>query len=142
MVNPAYMMPLGCATYIMALSSSSYFSISSVAITLIFQVNFALTILFVYNPLLKVNTFWSEYLTISIMLSVAIHSYRYDHFRREIELFLLNKKINVERSFFQATLQNLPESIILIGKSSCEAADSVNSAISDQGPECSSDEAD
>ena len=48
MVNPAYMMTLGCATYLMSLSSTSYFSLSAVAVTLIFQVNFALTILFVY----------------------------------------------------------------------------------------------
>ena len=100
MVNPAYMMPLGCATYIMSISSTACFSYSTLAIFLIFQINFCLTIFFIYQPLLKVNTFLAEYLTISIMLNVAIFSYRYDHFRREIQLFLLNKKITAERSFF------------------------------------------
>ena len=59
------------------------------AILLIFQINFALTILYVYNPLLNIEKtnikkFFAEYLTVSIIVNVAIFYYRYDHTIREI----------------------------------------------------------
>lgn len=114
MINPTYMIPLGIAAYIVAITSTAYFSLSSIAIMLVFQLNFALCILYVNNELLGVKTFLAEYLTVTVLLNVAIFSARYDYSRREIELFLLNKKIATERSFFQATLTNLPLSIMLL----------------------------
>ena len=114
MINPTYMIPLGIAAYIVATTSTAYFSLSSIAILLVFQLNFALCILYVNNELLGVKTFLAEYLTVTVLLNVAIFSARYDYSRREIELFLLNKKIATERSFFRATLTNLPLSIMLL----------------------------
>jgi hypothetical protein len=89
MVSPVYMMAQACATYIMSISATAYFSESTMAILLIFQINFALTILYVYNPLLNIEktnikTFFAEYLTVSIMVNVAVFYYRYDHTSREI----------------------------------------------------------
>ncbi len=114
MINPTYMIPLGIAAYIVAITSTAYFSLSSIAIMLVFQLNFALCILYVNNKLLGAETFLAEYLTVTVLLNAAIFSARYDYSRREIELFLLNKKIATERSFFQATLTNLPLSIMLL----------------------------
>ena len=91
---------MGIATYIMTLTSTAYFSMSNIAIFLVFQINSALMILFVNNTYLKVNTFIAEYFTISLLLNLTLFSHRYDASRREIELFLLNKKIAAERSFF------------------------------------------
>ena len=116
MVNPAYIMVQGVATYIMSLKNTPYFSMSSLAAILIFQANFALTIIYVYNPFLKVRTFWSEYLTCTFLINVGILSYRYVHFRREIELFILNKRFDAERNFFKATMHQLPQGIIFVGK--------------------------
>lgn len=99
-INPVYLWPMGIATYIMALTSTAYFSMSNIAIFLVFQINSALMILFVNNTYLKVNTFIAEYFTVSLLLNLTLFSHRYDASRREIELFLLNKKIAAERSFF------------------------------------------
>ena len=114
MVNPVYLFPLGIGAYINALTSTVYFSFSSITVFIVFQLNFALFVLYVNNPLLKVNTFYAEYFTVSIPLNVVLFFHRYDYSRREIELFLLNKKISAERSFFQATLINLPLSVMLV----------------------------
>lgn len=60
-------------------------------------------------------TFWPEFLTVSFLLLVAVQWYRYDHFRREIDLFILHKKQVVEKAFFKESLEQCPESILLVG---------------------------
>jgi hypothetical protein len=65
-----------------------------------------------------VKTFYAEFFTVTLMINAAMFSYRYTHVRKEIELFLLSRKIASDKSFFEATLHNLPESVIIVGKNS------------------------
>lgn len=111
-VNPTQMIPQEIIFYFISLSTSSFFSLYNVAYFFVFEVNFALALKFIYHPYLEKLkdelsheiTFWPEFLTITFLLALTVTKYRYNHFRREIELFLLQKKYQAETSFFRDTL--------------------------------------
>jgi len=62
-VNPVYLFPLGIGAYINALTSTVYFSFSSITVFIVFQLNFALFVLYVNNPLRykgHIDYWWSK----------------------------------------------------------------------------------
>jgi len=60
---------------------------------------------------------WRIFLQLVILVLVPFIWDKYVHIRRDVELFLLNKKNEKDRQTFEEIIQLLPDSVVVVGES-------------------------
>lgn len=74
-------------------------------------------IVFLNSPEDQDRSFWRIFLQLVIFVLAPIIWDKYVHIRKDLELFLLNKKNEKDRQTFEEIIQLLPDSIIVVGES-------------------------
>ena len=74
-------------------------------------------IVFLNSPEDKDRSFWRIFLQLFIFVLAPIIWDKYVHIRRDVELFLLNKKNEKDRQTFEEIIQLLPDSVVVVGES-------------------------
>jgi hypothetical protein len=63
------------------------------------------------------SAFWRTGLNLMFFILTPLIWDKYVHIRRDLELFLLNKKNENDRATFEEIIQLLPDSVVVVGKS-------------------------
>jgi hypothetical protein len=74
-------------------------------------------IVFLNSPDDQDRSFWRIFLQLVIFVLVPFIWDKYVHIRRDVELFLLNKKNEKDRQTFEEIIQLLPDSVVVVGES-------------------------
>jgi hypothetical protein len=75
-----------------------------------------LQIVFLNSPEKKDRNFWRIFLQLFIFVLAPIIWDKYVQIRRDLELFLLNKKNEKDRETFEEIIQLLPDSVVVVGE--------------------------
>ena len=114
-VNPTYLMTQGVGLFVISIAVTLNFSWNTISFILQVTIGMILQIKYINIGIIGTNNFTRELILVAFFVQAPILWSRYEIMRRDLELFILQRKTEKQRAFLDIMFQTIPEHVIVVG---------------------------